>query len=61
LFLCRHTKDDPVLPSTTNAIHYNEISLFGCFASNLQHYHQALEMISRDDIPWDRLSLIGSS
>jgi L-iditol 2-dehydrogenase len=47
-------KDDPVLPIDTNAIHYNEISVFGCFASNLQHYHQALEMISRDDIPWDR-------
>jgi L-iditol 2-dehydrogenase len=47
-------KDDPVLPIDTNNIHYNEISLFGCFASNLQHYHQALEMVSRDDIPWDR-------
>jgi L-iditol 2-dehydrogenase len=47
-------KDDPVLPVDTNAIHYNEISVFGCFASNLQHYHQALEMVSRDDLPWDR-------
>jgi L-iditol 2-dehydrogenase len=47
-------KDAPILDIDTNAIHYNEISVFGCFASNLQHYHQALEMISRDDIPWDR-------
>jgi L-iditol 2-dehydrogenase len=47
-------KDDPVLPIDTNNIHYNEISVYGCFASNLQHYHQALEMIQRDDIPWDR-------
>jgi L-iditol 2-dehydrogenase len=47
-------KDDPVLPIDTNAIHYNEISVFGCFASNLQHYRQALEMVGRDDIPWDR-------
>ena len=47
-------KDDPVLPIDTNFIHYNEISVFGCFASNLQHYHQALEMIGRDDLPWER-------
>jgi L-iditol 2-dehydrogenase len=47
-------KDDPVLGIDTNLIHYNEISIFGCFASNLQHYHQALEMVSRDDLPWDR-------
>jgi L-iditol 2-dehydrogenase len=47
-------KDDPVLGIDTNLIHYNEISLFGCFASNLRHYHQALEMVARDDIPWDR-------
>ena len=47
-------KDDPILPIDTNLIHYNEISVFGCFASNLQHYHQALDMISRDDLPWER-------
>jgi L-iditol 2-dehydrogenase len=47
-------KDDPVLGIDTNFIHYNEISVFGCFASNLQHYHQALEMVSRDDLPWER-------
>jgi L-iditol 2-dehydrogenase len=47
-------KDDPVLGIDTNLIHYNEISVFGCFASNLQHYHQALEMVSRDDLPWER-------
>ena len=47
-------KDDPILPIDTNAIHYNEISVFGCFASNLQHYHEALAMVSRDDIPWER-------
>jgi L-iditol 2-dehydrogenase len=47
-------KDDPVLGIDTNLIHYSEISVFGCFASNLQHYHQALEMISRDDLPWER-------
>jgi L-iditol 2-dehydrogenase len=47
-------KEDPVLGIDTNLIHYNEISLFGCFASNLRHYHQALEMVSRDDLPWDR-------
>lgn len=47
-------KDDPVLGIDTNLIHYSEISVFGCFASNLQHYHQALEMVSRDDLPWER-------
>ncbi len=47
-------KDDPVLGIDTNLIHYNEISLFGCFASNLRHYRQALEMVARNDIPWDR-------
>jgi L-iditol 2-dehydrogenase len=47
-------KDDPVVPIDTNAIHYNEISIYGCFASNLQHYHQALEIVSRNDLPWDR-------
>jgi L-iditol 2-dehydrogenase len=47
-------KDDPTVPIDTNAIHYNEISIFGCFASNLQHYHQALEIVSRNDLPWDR-------
>ena len=47
-------KDDPVLGIDTNLIHYNEISVFGCFASNLKHYHEALAMVSRDDLPWDR-------
>ena len=47
-------KDDPILGIDTNFIHYNEISVFGCFASNLRHYHQALEMVSRDDVPWER-------
>ena len=47
-------KDDPILPLDTNLIHYNEISVFGCFASNLQHYHEALAMVSRDDLPWER-------
>jgi L-iditol 2-dehydrogenase len=47
-------KDDPILPVDSNLIHYNEISIFGCFASNLQHYHQALAMVSRDDLPWER-------
>lgn len=46
-------KDDPIVPVDTNFIHYNEISVFGCFASNLQHYHQALAMVSREDLPWD--------
>jgi L-iditol 2-dehydrogenase len=47
-------KDDPIVPIDTNFIHYNEISVFGCFASNLKHYHEALDMVSRDDLPWDR-------
>jgi L-iditol 2-dehydrogenase len=47
-------KDDPILPVDSNLIHYNEISVFGCFASNLQHYHEALAMVSRDDLPWER-------
>jgi len=47
-------KDDPVLGIDANLIHYHEISVFGCFASNLQHYHQAREMVSRDDLPWQR-------
>jgi L-iditol 2-dehydrogenase len=47
-------KDDPVLGIDTNFIHYNEVSVFGCFASNLKHYHQALEMVGREDLPWDR-------
>jgi L-iditol 2-dehydrogenase len=47
-------KDDPVLGIDTNSIHYQEISIFGCFASNLRHYHQALEMVARDDLPWER-------
>jgi len=47
-------KDDPVLGIDTNFIHYNEVSVFGCFASNLKHYHQALEMVLSDGLPWDR-------
>ena len=47
-------KDDPVLGIDTNNIHYNEISVYGCFASNLKHYHEALEMVAREDLPWDR-------
>jgi len=47
-------KDDPVLPVDTNRLHYNEISVFGAFASNLRHYRQALERVARDDVPWDR-------
>jgi L-iditol 2-dehydrogenase len=46
-------KDDPILPIDSNFLHYNEISVFGSFASNLQHYHQALAMVSRDDLPWE--------
>jgi len=46
-------KDDPIVPIDTNFIHYNEISVFGSFASNLQHYHQALAIVSRDDLPWE--------
>jgi len=48
-------KDDPVVPIDTNFIHYNEISVFGCFASNLKHYHEAVAMLGRDELPWDRL------
>jgi L-iditol 2-dehydrogenase len=44
-------KDDPVLPVDTNHIHYNEISVFGAFASNLRHYRQAAEMVARGDLP----------
>jgi L-iditol 2-dehydrogenase len=47
-------KDDPILPLDSNLIHYNEISIFGCFASNLKHYHEALAMVSRHDVPWER-------
>src|SRR5271157_4720457 len=47
-------KDDTILPLDSNLIHYNEISVFGCFASNLKHYHEAMAMVSRDDLPWDR-------
>jgi L-iditol 2-dehydrogenase len=47
-------KDDPIVPIDTNFIHYQEISVFGCFASNLNHYHEALAMVGRDDLPWDR-------
>jgi L-iditol 2-dehydrogenase len=47
-------KDNPILGIDTNFIHYNEISVFGCFASNLRHYRQALEMVSRNDLPWER-------
>ncbi len=47
-------KDDPIIPLDTNLIHYSEISVFGCFASNLQHYHQAQAMVGRDDLPWER-------
>jgi len=44
-------KDDPILPIDTNHLHYNEISVFGAFASNLRHYRQALEMVTRGDLP----------
>ncbi|MFA5124148.1 zinc-binding dehydrogenase, partial [Zavarzinia sp.] len=44
-------KDDPVLPVDTNLIHYNEISVFGAFASNLRHYLQALDMVAGGDLP----------
>jgi L-iditol 2-dehydrogenase len=47
-------KDDPVLAIDTNHLHYNEISVFGAFASTVRHYHQALEMVKRADLPWDR-------
>jgi len=47
-------KDDPVLPIDTNHLHYNEISVFGAFASTVRHYHQALEMVRRADLPWER-------
>jgi L-iditol 2-dehydrogenase len=47
-------KDDPILPIDTNHLHYNEISVFGAFASTVRHYHQAVEMVMRKDLPWDR-------
>ena len=47
-------KDDPVLPIDTNHLHYNEISVFGAFASNLRHYREAAEMVARGDLPADK-------
>jgi L-iditol 2-dehydrogenase len=47
-------KDDPVVPIDTNHLHYNEISVFGAFGSDLRHYRQGLEMVARGDLPWDR-------
>jgi len=43
-------KDDPVLPIDTNHLHYNEISVFGAFASNNRHYREAAEMVARGDL-----------
>ena len=47
-------KDAPVLPIDTNNIHYNEISVFGAFASNLRHYRQAAEMVAAGELPADK-------
>ncbi len=47
-------KDDPILPIDTNHLHYNEISVFGAFASNLKHYREAAEMVARGDLPADQ-------
>ncbi len=47
-------KDDPVLPIDTNHLHYNEISVFGAFASSLRHYTEAAEMVARGDLPADK-------
>ncbi|HOX07151.1 MAG TPA: alcohol dehydrogenase catalytic domain-containing protein [Planctomycetota bacterium] len=47
-------KDDPVVPIDTNHLHYNEISVFGAFGSDLRHYRKGIEMIARGDLPWDR-------
>jgi L-iditol 2-dehydrogenase len=47
-------KDDPVVPIDTNHLHYNEISVFGAFGSDLRHYRQGIEMVARGDLPWDR-------
>lgn len=47
-------KDDPILPIDTNHLHYNEISVFGAFASNLRHYTEAAEMVARGDLPADK-------
>jgi L-iditol 2-dehydrogenase len=44
-------KDDPVLPIDTNHLHYNEISLFGAFASNNRHYAEAAGIVARGEIP----------
>ncbi len=47
-------KDDPVLPIDTNHLHYNEISVFGAFASTVRHYRQAMEMVAAPGMPWSR-------
>ncbi len=47
-------KDDPVLPIDTNHLHYNEISVFGAFASNNRHYREAAEMVARGDLPAEK-------
>ena len=47
-------KDDPVVPIDTNHLHYNEISVFGAFGSDLRHYRLGIEMVARGDLPWDR-------
>ena len=47
-------KDDPILAVDTNHIHYNEISVFGAFASNLRHYRQAAEMVAGGGFPADK-------
>jgi len=47
-------KSDPILPLDTNELHYNEISVFGAFASNLKHYHEAAKMVAGGDLPADQ-------
>lgn len=47
-------KPDPVIQFDCNHIHYNEISLFGAFASTVEQYQTCLDLVANKKIDADK-------
>lgn len=48
-------KDTPTITLDSNRIHYNEISIFGAFASHERQYREALELIVNNKVDTEKI------
>ena len=48
-------KDDPIIRSDSNLIHYRELTVVGAYGSAPRHNREALELIASGQVPVDDL------